>query len=456
MPRRKRAEGTRNPNGGSSIYYSKFDGRWHGRVTVGVKDDGSPDRRHVGRPTEAEVLAEVRKLERERDAGIVRKPGARWTVEKWLLHWLETVARPSVKYKAYAAYRTAVYHHLIPGLGKHRLDRIEPENFEKLYAKIIASGRKPATAHQVHRTARRAFEVAVRRGHITRNPVALASPPRVDDEEVEPFDIEDIQRLIKGSLARRNGVRFVLALALGSRQGETLGLKWTRLDKRSRVLRIVKQLQRRTWEHGCSDPHECGARYHKVKPCPKKCRRHTRACPAPCAPDCTSHARWCPKRRGGGLVEADVKSKAGRRGIVLPRPLFELLMQHADAQAREREHAGTVWEDGGWMFTQPNGRPIDPRRDLDEWKELLAEAGVREARLHDARHTAATVLLLLGVPERAAMEFMGWSNSSMAKRYQHVTAVLRQDIALRLEGFFWGTTETTNETSEADYGDGSG
>ena len=61
------------------------------------------------------------------------------------------------------------------------------------------------------------------------------------------------------------------------------------------------------------------------------------------------------------------------------------------------------------MFTQPNGKPIDPRRDRDEWKSILEEAGVREARLHDARHTAATVLLLLGVADRAVMDVMGWS-----------------------------------------------
>jgi integrase len=89
------------------------------------------------------------------------------------------------------------------------------------------------------------------------------------------------------------------------------------------------------------------------------------------------------------------------------------------------------------MFAQANGKPIDPRRDMQDWKDLLGEAGVRQARLHDARHTAATVLLLLGVPERVAMEFMGWSNSAMAKRYQHITGVLRQDIASRLGAFLW-------------------
>jgi integrase len=161
----------------------------------------------------------------------------------------------------------------------------------------------------------------------------------------------------------------------------------------------------------------------------------------------------------------DVKSRAGRRGIALPKPLYALLVEHRDTQAHEREQAGTVWEEDGWMFTQPNGRPIDPRRDLAEWKDLLTEAGVREARLHDARHTAATVLLLLGVPERAAMDIMGWSNGSMAKRYQHPMDELRFDIASRVGDLLWGASEadpeSTTETklrrtsrTERDPGDG--
>lgn len=73
MPRQRPA-GTRAPNGASSIYLGK-DARWHGRVTMGVKDDGSPERRHIERKTEAEVIAAVRALERERETGTVRKAG---------------------------------------------------------------------------------------------------------------------------------------------------------------------------------------------------------------------------------------------------------------------------------------------------------------------------------------------------------------------------------------------
>ena len=102
-------------------------------------------------------------------------------------------------------------------------------------------------------------------------------------------------------------------------------------------------------------------------------------------------------RRGGGLVDVDVKSRAGRRVIGIPAPVLALLRAHQDAQVAEQKAAGSEWRDGGWVFTQPNGKPIDPRADHAEWKAVLAAAGVRDARLHDARHTAATMLLVLGV-----------------------------------------------------------
>lgn len=144
MARSKRSGG-RAPNGASSVYLGG-DGRWHGRVTVGVKDDGSPDRRHVNRKTEAEVIAAVRRLEQARETDTVQKAGRAMPVEAWLRHWLENIARPSVKYKSYRAYQTAVDRHLVPGLGQHRLDKVGPEHFEKLYSRMLAAGSRPGTA----------------------------------------------------------------------------------------------------------------------------------------------------------------------------------------------------------------------------------------------------------------------------------------------------------------------
>ncbi|MCA1194888.1 tyrosine-type recombinase/integrase [Saccharopolyspora sp. 6V] len=436
-----KAKKSRNANGRSSIYLGK-DGYWHGRVSMGVGDDGKPVRPHVKRKAKEDVVEEVSRLERARDEGRPAKTrrGKFRLVEDLLIHWVEEIAPLTVRYKTLLGYRTAIYKHLVPGIGAHRLDRIQehPEYFEKLYRKLLQAGFKPATVHQVHRTGRTAFGEALRRGYINRNPLALAKAPRVEEEEIEPLEPDEVQQVLKAALERRNGVRYVVALALGIRQGEALGLKWPRLDRRKKALKIREAIQRRTWEHGCSDPHACGAKYHKVKPCPKLCKRHTRACPPPCPADCTDHARWCPQRRGGGLVLVELKSSAGRRSIGLPDELFDMLLRHEEQQQAERELAGNEWHEGGFMFTQPNGKPLDPRRDLDEWKELLTEAGVREARLHDARHTAATTLLILGVPDRTVMDLMGWSTPSMKKRYMHVTDEIRRDVASQLNGFFWG------------------
>lgn len=102
-------------------------------------------------------------------------------------------------------------------------------------------------------------------------------------------------------------------------------------------------------------------------------------------------------------------------------PVVELLEEHRIQQDAERSLAGDMWQEAGWLFAQPNGKPTDPRADHREWKELLRAAGVLEARLHDARHTAATMLLVLGVPQRVVMDLMGWSHTAMTVRYQHVS-----------------------------------
>lgn len=83
--------------------------------------------------------------------------------------------------------------------------------------------------------------------------------------------------------------------------------------------------------------------------------------------------------------------------------------------------------------------PLNPWTDYDEWKVLIAEAGLPERRLHDARHTAATVLAILAVPTSMAMATMGWSRAEMAARYQHVLDSIRKGVADQVGGLLWGT-----------------
>jgi len=358
--------------------------------------------------TQAEALRRVRKLERERDAGRTRAVGRSETVARWLEHWVENVASRSVRPKTLAGYRTAVNRYLIPGIGAHRLDKLLPDHIERLYSKLLDQGLAPATVHQAHRTLRTALNEAVRRSRITSNPARIAKAPRVVELEIEPYSMVEARRLLDAAASRRNGARWAIALSLGLRQGEALCLKWKDINLHTGALVVRRALQRHTWRHGC------GA-----------------TCKGKRGAD-------CPERRGGGLVIVETKSRSGRRAIGLPPPLVDLLRKHQEAQAAERELAGPLWREDGWLFAQPTGKAIDPRSDHREWKQLLVDAGVRTARLHDARHTAATMLLVLGVSQRAVMEVMGWSQSSMTVRYQHLTGEVRQDIAFQLGGLLWG------------------
>jgi integrase len=333
------------------------------------------------------VIDKVKELEKARDAGAVRKAGKVWTVGDWLLHWVENIAAPTVRPNTLTGYRVAVYNHLVPGLGAHKPDKLAPEHIERFYVNLgkkktrKGTPFKPARVHQIHRTLRTALGEAMTRRHIREDPAKIAKPPRIPDEEIVPFTREEATKILEAAGSMRTGARFVIALTLGLRKGEALGLQWKDIDLKRRTLTIRRSVQRLNWQHGCPDN----------KPCGRKCAGH------------------CPGKHSGGVVTAEVKSKAGKRSVGLPTPLVKVLEDHQARQQRERERAANLWTEGGWVFTNRLGGPVHPRVDHDSWKVLLKRAGVRDARLHDARHTAATMLLALKVPTPAVMELMGWS-----------------------------------------------
>ncbi|TDB79024.1 site-specific integrase [Actinomadura sp. KC216] len=417
---------TRRANGESAIYFGK-DGRWHARVPMGHKDNGEPYRRHVTRPTREELVEEVRRLERERDAGSARQPGKPWTVEKWLWHWVENIAKPTVSENTYDGYEVAVRVHLVPGVGKHRLDRLQPEHLESLYRRMQANGeRKAGTAHQAHRTARTALGEAVRRGYAAKNAAALAKPPRMeeDESEVEPYSVEEVQCLLLAANKRRNSARWMLALALGLRQGETLGLRWPDVDLDNEYLKLRRNRLRPRYKHGCQEAAPCGRK-----------------------------AGYCPDRVQVRRETKNTKSRAGRRAVPLPGPLVSMLRAHREAQARERKAAGDLWVESDYVFTKRLGGPLSPNTDYHDWKRLLEDAGVRSARLHDARHTAATVLMLLGVPDRVIDQIMGWepgTSASMRARYLHVPDAMLKDVARKIADAIWGPQETVPVDKDQD------
>jgi integrase len=401
--------GGQKPNGRSSIYRGG-DGKWHGWVTMGVRDDGSPDRRHRTGATETEVTGKVRKLEAQREAGKTSRPGHAPTLTKWMRYYLSDVAPQRVSQNTIdTTYRPKTERWIIPKLGRHHIDRLYPDHLYRFYKSLREDeGLAGNTIVQIHRILSRALTVAVREELISRNPCSLIDAPQPEDTEAEPLTADEARRLLAQSAKRRKGTRWSVGLAMGLRQNEALGLRRSYVDLDRAVFRVHWQIQRARYRHGCTDPHACGERHHIYpcppdcpkakrksgrkhvcrKPCPPRCDQHDGKCPEFCAPDCTGHAKACPQRKGG------------------------------------------------WCM--PDGRPIDPHDDWDEWKELLAEADVtKDARLHDARHTCGTLLGEQHVDMHVIQAILGHAQVSTTRIYTDPTDNLQREAMGKLGSALW-------------------
>jgi integrase len=175
---------------------------------------------------------------------------------------------------------------------------------------------------------------------------------------------------------------YSVALAMGLRRGETLGLRWQDVDLDLGYLKVSKQQQR--WE------------------------RQTQ------------------------LVEP--KSARSRRPLVMPALIAASLKAHRDRQVQEREEAGDTWVETGLVFTRTNGKPLDATGVSKAIHRHLARAGLAQRRLHDLRHSCATLLLVQGVSPRVVMEILGHSQISLTMNtYTHVVPELRRQAAERMD-----------------------
>jgi len=369
----------------------------------GVRTDGKPDRRHVSATTRKALVPKVRELEKKRDAGTAHTAGRQMTFGAWLDHWL-TIAKRSVRTSTYVGYEGYVRNHIKPALGHHRLDKLQPEHLEAFYADLAEVKRlSSAMQLQQHRVISRALKIAMQRDRVPRNVATLVAAPTLKRAEVMPFTASEARQILKAASARRNAARWSVALAMGLRQGETLGARWdvdVNLD--AGTWRVSRGLQRQAYRHGCGAS-PCGLK-------PLKCPHRT-----------------------GGLLFVEPKSDKGKRTIGIPSQLVVALASHRQQQRVERIAAGSLWQDLGLVFASPTGGKIDPRRDWAEWKSILEVAEVRDARLHDARHTAATLLLEQGVDARIVMEILGHSQISLTQNtYQHVMPRVIADATGRL------------------------
>lgn len=394
-------------------------GWWHAWVTVGVKPtNGRPDQRHVKRRTYEEVEERVDELLAQRKTGAVVKAGRPPTVQQWMTTYLDTIAPRRCDPSTIYDYRSKCTHWVYPVCGTTRMDRLRPDQLDEVYLRMQRAGRADSSILKTHRILTRALEVAYRRGIVPRNVATLIDAPTARRPEMRPLTLTEAHAVLDVAARRRNGARWSVGLALGLRQGEAIGLRWEYVDLAAAEARIWWQLRRRTYLHGCSQSGalpSCGRR--KGGYCPDRLQQR-----GPRDVDLVP---------GDALVLKEPKGKS-KRVVPLPRPLVERLEAHHEMQSMEKSMAGGLYSDYDLTFATELGAPVSPERDYDDWRGLLREAGVRDARVHDGRHTAGTLLTAQGVDIRTVQEILGHADVRTTQGYTHVASAMARDATDRI------------------------
>ena len=356
MGRRGRNEG--------AIYQTK-NGQWRGSVPIEEYNlsQGRQRRKYFRGRTRAEVARKVARALADMQRGLPQGSASeRMTVGSWLEHWLES-RLDSVKPRTFEQYSLAVNKHFIPAFGKRRLTKLTAEDIEGYLTEKRATGnlRFPGKGLskrtiQIQVTVlRMALKEAEKRGHVPRNVAMLAAKPSA--KEIEPMrarvfiEADQSRLLLKHAQSSKYYRLYVMALYLGMRKGEALGLPWNSVDLEQGTVKVQAAL-----------------------------------------------------RLVGKLQIDTPKTGQSRRQLVLPRPALRALMDERDLQEMQRRRAGSEWEEWGLVFTRPTGRPLNQRDVSRDFKRILKAAGLPDMRFHDLRHSCASLLHAEGVSDRVIME----------------------------------------------------
>ncbi len=363
--------GERAMNGAGTIR-QRSDGRWHGKVMI----DGK--RHDVYGKTDDEADRKIRRLVANAERGIMPTTG-QWTVGKYLEHWLENVIKPNRRVATYRDYRNTVHNHTMPSFGRVKLAKLQPSHLETLYAEMRGKGLAPKTIKNVHGTVHAALGHALRQGLVARNVAELVDPPKTKRQEIHVFTREQAKVLRDALAGSRWEAIVTLAVATGMRQGELLGLQWRDIDLEAGRVYVSRQLDREK-------------------------------------------------------TLSETKTDKGRRVIDLPAFAVEILRAHRARQLEHRLLAGPEWEDHNLVFSTYKGRPLGHRNVIREYAKLLRRAGLPHVEFHGLRHTAATLMLIQGVPAKVVQEMLGHSQVSVTLDiYSHVTPGMGRDAASKLQ-----------------------
>ena len=368
----------------------RADGRWEARAVL-TRPDGRRTRRSMLGRTRAEVRDKLREALRAEATGRP-VPSDRLTLAAFLEQWLSESVRPRTRPRTYVSYASSVRLHLAPGLGHLSLARLTPQQVQAFLNERSASGLSPRSVTIQRAVLRQALGQAERWGLVARNVAKLAEPPRVPRRQVRPLTPEQARTFLDAIRGDRHEALYLLALGVGLRQGELLGLSWADLDLTSGTLTVQHALQ----------------------------------------------------RVDGRLVLVEPKSVTSHRVVALPALVLDGLRAHRNRQLRQRMLKGIRWQDDprDLVFVSTIGTPLDGITVTRRFQEVLKKAGLPHQRFHDLRHACASLLLAQGVAARVVMETLGHSQISLTlNTYSHVTPALGRAAAERMNDLLHPRTE---------------
>ncbi len=357
-------------NNEGSIYRRK-DRRWGASLTL-----PNGKRKHFYSRTRADAAERLRQAQHLAGQGLPIPP-QRVAFGSFAEKWLEEIARPRLRPRTTHGYRSILYHDLLPEFSRTRLAELTPARIQAYMNAKLEVGLSPQTVKNHHALLRRILGDAHRYGLVGQNTAKLVSPPRVVREPIRPLSVPEARSLLEALRGDRLEALVHLAIMTGMRSGELLGLTWDMLDLERGELRVERALQRLDGEYR--------------------------------------------------LVET--KTHRSRRRLPLPQETAALLSARRAAQAEDRRCAGPRWLDQwGLVFTNEQGWPTDAKAVRRRLDTALARAGLPHIRVHDLRHTAASLMLAAGTPLKVVQEVLGHSTIAVTSEvYAHLAPELARE-----------------------------
>jgi len=316
-------------------------------------------------------------------------------LEKWLKDYVWSNLAPTTA----QTYQFFVDRHIKPTLGRIPLTQLRPEHLQSLYAKKVSAGLGQRSTRYIHTTLHKALKSAVKLGMTTRNPADAVDTPKVPGHEMQVMSEADIQTFLEGALQTPYYALFYLALFTGMRRSELLALRWCDLDLLLCQAYVSRSL-------------------HVLS--------------------------------GGKVVFRQPKTAKARRTIALSPSAVLVLREHREKQEAMRAMLGISVKDDDLAFSQLDGKPFLPDTITHVWAKLIKRAGFKGVRLHDARHTHASLMLKQGIHPKVVQERLGHASIQITlDTYSHVVPGLQEAAANRFDELI--SLKRENEVVESHY-----